>query len=287
MTKLAFFIVTLLSLYTGLGWAKPRIIVHALPNVHDDPVENYYVKLLSKALSYSGDKFQLQPATEFITQSRALREIGQRSGMVDVFWSMTSVEREQFLTPVRFPLSKGLLGWRLLLANSAIPLHLTERNKTNLLLVQGHDWPDAQILKANGFRVHAADDYVSMFNMVEKGRADAMPRSIIEIEQELGNVAKELKIVPNIMLYYPTAQYFFVAHDDHELAQAIEYGLGQMLIDGSFEYLFQQQYGTTLKKLTATQRHVFMLKNPLLPPETPLQNSLLWHPLPAHFIQVN
>ena len=287
MAKLALIIFILGYLITNLTWAQPRVIIHALPNIHDDPIANYYVKVLRQALSYSGDKYQLQPASEFINQSRALREIGQHSGMVDVFWSMTSVEREQFLTPVRFPLSKGLLGWRLLLAKSNAPLRLTERNKTHFLLVQGHDWPDTQILKANGFRVHAADDYVSMFNMVEKGRADAMPRSIIEIEQELGNVAKELKIVPNIMLYYPTAQYFFVAHDDHELAQAIEYGLGQMLIDGSFEYLFQQQYGTTLKKLTATQRHVFMLKNPLLPPETPLQNSLLWHPLPAHFIQVN
>jgi len=113
-----------------------------------------------------------------------------------------------------------------------------------------------------------------------------LPRAVIEIEQELATVAKKLHVAPDIMLFYPTAQYFFVAHDDQELAAAIEYGLDQMLIDGSFDAMFQQQYGSTLQWLTATPRQVFMLKNPLLPAQTPLQNPLLWHPLPEHFSHV-
>ena len=276
------YILHLLIFLPMLAVAQVRTVVYALPNAHQNPIENYYVQLLTNALSYSPDHFQLQPAAEFISQSRALREISQGSGIVDVCWSMTSIEREQFLTPIRIPLNRGLLGWRLLLTRSAEPLKLGAKNN-KLLLVQGHDWPDTQILKANEFRVHAADDFYAMFTMVEKNRADAMPRAVIEIEQELATVAKQLHIAPNIMLYYPTAQYFFVGHNDQQLANAIEYGLRQMLADGSFEQLFQAQYGQTLQRLLASPRQVLMLKNPLLPAATPLSDSQLWQTLPAHF----
>ncbi|MEO3678525.1 transporter substrate-binding domain-containing protein [Rheinheimera fenheensis] len=275
----------LIILLPTLALAQIRTVVYALPNAHQNPVENYYVQLLTQALGYSSEQFQLQPAAEFISQSRALRELSQDSGVIDVSWSMTSIEREQFLTPIRIPLNRGLLGWRLLLTQTAQPLQLDAKNN-RLLLVQGHDWPDTQILKANEFRVHAADDFYAMFTMVEKGRADAMPRAVIEIEQELATVAKQLHITPNIMLYYPTAQYFFVSPDDQQLAQAIEYGLRQMLADGSFEQLFQAQYGQTLQRLLASPRQVLILKNPLLPAATPLSDSLLWQALPEHFTQI-
>ncbi|MDX5406585.1 MAG: transporter substrate-binding domain-containing protein [Chromatiaceae bacterium] len=275
----------LIIILPTLALAQIRTVVYALPNAHQNPVENYYVQLLTQALGYSSEQFQLQPATEFISQSRALRELSQDSGVVDICWSMTSIEREQFLTPIRIPLNRGLLGWRLLLTQTAQPLQLDAKNN-RLLLVQGHDWPDTQILKANEFRVHAADDFYAMFTMVEKGRADAMPRAVIEIEQELATVAKQLHIAPNIMLYYPTAQYFFVSPDDQQLAQAIEYGLRQMLADGSFEQLFQAQYGQSLQRLLASPRQVLILKNPLLPAATPLSDSQLWQTLPEHFTPI-
>lgn len=278
-------VLNLLFFIPLVALAQIRTVVYALPHAYQDPVDNYYVQLLTAALSYSPDQFKLQPATEYISQSRALREISQGSNVVDVSWSMTSTEREQFLTPIRIPLNRGLLGWRLLLTKTAAPINIEAQNN-KLLLVQGYDWPDTQILKANEFRVHGADDFNAMFTMVEKGRADAMPRAVIEIEQELATVAHKLHIAPNVMLYYPTAQYFFVGPNDQPLAQAIEYGLRQMLADGSFEQLFQAQYGQTLQRLLAAPRQVLMLKNPLLPAATPLSDSQLWQALPEHFTPI-
>lgn len=76
------------------------------------------------------------------------------TGKIDVLWSMTTQEREAQLLPIRIPIDKGLLGWR-------IPL--LRANRANLLAGattlaglhlwsagQGHDWPDAEILKSNG-----------------------------------------------------------------------------------------------------------------------------------------
>ena len=75
--------------------------------------------------------------------------------LVNVAWSMTSIERESDLLPVRIPIYKGLYGLRLLLttkdklikfANISDVAELSE-----LDFIQGHDWPDTTVLTDNGF----------------------------------------------------------------------------------------------------------------------------------------
>ncbi|MBU2113416.1 MAG: transporter substrate-binding domain-containing protein [Gammaproteobacteria bacterium] len=270
-----------------LAAVNARTVIFALPYDNRDVMQDYHVQLLQKALSYSTTPYILQPAKETMAQSRVLREISLQTGIVDVFWSMTSVEREKMLKPIRVPLSRGLLGWRLLLVNEDVAFLSTQRNKQNTLFVQGHDWPDSQILKANGYKVLTANDYHSLFTMVEKGRVNALPRSVIEIDDEHKNIAKKLFIAPDLMLYYPTAEYFFVSNNDTKLAAAIEHGLAEMYKDGSFNALFEQQYGAILKQLAQQKRKVLKLHNPLLPTATPLDKPEYWQPLPSNFEQVN
>lgn len=246
-------------------------------------MQDYHVLLLQKALSYSATPYTLLPAKETMAQSRVLREISQQTGIVDVYWSMTSAEREKQLRPVRVPLNRGLLGWRLLLVKEDKPFLLTRRNRQNTLFVQGHDWPDSEILKANGIRIHTTNDYHAMFTMVEKGRVDALPRSVIEITQEKQDIAAKLFIAPDIMLYYPTAEYFFVSNEDSTLAAAIEHGLHEMIKDGSFNTLFAQQYGAIIKELKQQKRQVLKLHNPSVPVATPLDKPEYWQPLPPQF----
>ena len=250
-------------------------------------MQDYHVLLLQTALSYSATPYTLQPASETMAQSRVLREISQQTGIVDVYWSMTSVEREKQLKPVRVPLNRGLLGWRLLLVKEDTPFRLTRRSRQNTVFVQGHDWPDINILKANGFKVHAANDYHSMFTMVEKGRVDALPRSVIEVFQERQDIAAKLFVAPDIMLYYPTAEYFFVSNKDSTLAAAIEHGLHEMIKDGSFNALFEQQYGVVLNQLNQQKRQVLKLQNPSLPVATPVDKPEYWQPLPSQYDAVS
>lgn len=264
-----------------------RTVIFALPYDNRDVMQAYHVQLLQKALSYSSTPYTLKPAKETMAQSRVLREISQHTGIVDVYWSMTSIEREKLLKPVRVPLSRGLLGWRLLFVNENVPFLSVQRSKQNTLFVQGHDWPDSQILKANGFKIHTTNDYHAMFTMVKKGRVNALPRSVIEIAEEHKNIAAKLFIAPDLILYYPTAEYFFVSNNDTKLAAAIEYGLTEMYKDGSFNSLFEQQYGAILKQLAQQKRNVLKLHNPLLPTATPLDKPEYWQQLPSHFEQIN
>lgn len=279
--RFATLLLTLAYLLPSLAYA--RTVVHALPYDNRDVAQDYHVLLLKKALSYSATPYSLKAANETMAQSRALREISQQTGVIDVYWSMTSAEREQQLRPIRVPLDRGLTGWRLLFVKDNKPFLSTRRNKQNTLFVQGHDWPDSQILKANGLKIHTTNDYHAMYTMVEKGRVDALPRSVLEITREKQDFATKLFIAPDIMLYYPTAEYFFVSNEDSALASAIEHGLHEMIKDGSFNTLFQQQYGAIINELTQQKHRVLKLQNPLLPVATPLDKPEYWQPLPPQF----
>jgi hypothetical protein len=88
----------------------------------------------------------------------------------------------------------------------------------------------------------------------------------------------ELVRYNKLMLHYPFAVYFFTRKENEALALWIEQGLEQMIDDGELLAHMQQQ------ELT---RHVFPLqhkssdpwisiKNPLLSPDTPVNNSRYW-----------
>ena len=76
-----------------------------------DP-EAYVVELLRQALARSGGDYQLQPSPRPMPQSRAEQSLEQNDGAVQLMWSMTTRAREDVLLPIRIPLYKGLIGWR-------------------------------------------------------------------------------------------------------------------------------------------------------------------------------
>lgn len=242
---------------------------------------SYEVKLLQAALQYSGEHFELRPATDDIVQSRVLKELSQTT-QINVFWTMTTAERERRFRPIRIPIDKGLLGWRLLLVKQPSLTKANVESVRSLRMVQGHDWPDTEILKAAGFKVDTSADFKSLFAMVEKGRVDAMPRSVVEIDKELANIAANLVIEPGIMLYYPAAEYFFVAQNDDELFNALEKGLKRIIANGIFDDIFNQEFGAILERLQQQQNYILKLNNPLLPVTTPLNHTELWQPLPSN-----
>ena len=94
--------------------ADARVVVYPPPESDGDERSAYRIDLLRLAFAKLGLPYRLRPGDTVMPQGRALRRIEQQQE-VDVFWSMTSVEREQQLLPIRIPIDRGLLGWRLLL----------------------------------------------------------------------------------------------------------------------------------------------------------------------------
>jgi hypothetical protein len=254
-------------------------IIIGFPHQLDNPDKLYPTKLLRASLAASGTSFQLKNAPIEMSQDRNLREIALGNN-VDVFWTMTSIEREKTLRPIRIPIDKGLYGWRLLLVredDTSIDKVTKLSDFKKLIFLQGHDWPDTEILKSNNLKVLTSEKYQYLFSMMQKGRADILPRSVLEVSDERSAFNHQLKIHPSVSIYYPAALYFFVRKENEALARQIETGLNKLIDSGEFERLFQEEFGDDIQDAISANRAIITLTNPYLPADTPFHRSELWH----------
>lgn len=250
----------------------------------EDPADkrsNYPIALVELALKKAGSTATLQSTSARVSKSRALHLL-ETGVEVDIVWTMTSIEREKRFLPIRIPIYKGLGSYRLLLIRHEDQAKFSalkdEAALKQLMLSQVHDWVDTDVLRQNKFKVLNASSYQSLFQMLLHKRVDAVPRSVLEIEAEQQLFAAQgLDIETDWLLHYPGAVYFFVSNKNPQLAEKIELGLRKALKDGSFDLLFQKHFVSQLKTMRLSERKLVELQNPLLPPETPLGESVLWY----------
>lgn len=280
------FFLNLLPILLFAAGASPALdpagikhIVVGFPHQTNYADNLYPTRLLRAALKASGVAFSLGTAPLEMSQDRNLREIALGNN-VDVFWTMTNTERESKLRPIRIPIDKGLYGWRLLLIRQndrALDMVKGIPDFKNFVFLQGHDWPDTEILRANKLRVVTSDSYQQLFSMIYKSRADILPRSILEVSAEQEQYHHKLKVHPTISIYYPTALYYFVKKGNEELASWIETGLNRLICSGEFERLFQEEFGDDIQRAKSAKRLVIKLTNPYLPANTPFNRPELWY----------
>jgi hypothetical protein len=269
----------LLACLLAARCALADVLLYPRPDTPDDERSNYAFQLLQLALAKAGSSHEVALTPHVMSQGRTVVELAAGTGKLHILSTMTSRKREEKLLPVRIPISKGLLGWRLLLVRAdqtdlfrnaaAIP------DLQVYKMAQGHDWPDLAILEANGLHGAAVSSYGSLFDMLKANRIDYLPRSVLEIWQEAAR-HRELAVEPYLLLHYPTPDYFFVNRANVQLAEQIRRGLELAIADGSMDRLFFQHYGKLLRQAHLDKRRVLELKNPLLTPETPLERKELW-----------
>lgn len=271
------------------AFAQTTIVRYPGPEEQIDPRKPYFVDLLTLALEQTrtshGD-YELQQISAPMYQARQLKTLER--GLIDIMWTMTSAEREKQARAIYIPLMKGLLGYRVLLIHRKdqtvfANIHETAYLKTRVAY-QGHDWPDTEILRSNGFIVETSVWYKALFKMLDEGRFDYFPRGILEAWAEVEQMGfANIMVEPHHLLVYPTAIYFFVHPENKELAERIQLGLERAQADGSFdELLFNHPlHVEAFRKAALASRRVHKLDNPLLSDKTPLQNRALWYSLPG------
>lgn len=258
-----------------------REIIYPRPSRGEDLEKWYPLILLKSALDHSKLRYWLRPTSSVMVQSRAIKEL-THGDVITVTWTMTDKTREDELLPVRIPIYKGLYGWRLLLTTQKkAEIYQTYNNVERfkkLIYLQGHDWPDSEILQDNDFNVTTAVSYEALFQMLLKGRGDVFPRSIIEVDWELSHRddRNEFAVINHTALYYPTAMYFFFNKQDHTLAKAVEKGLMAMHHNGEFERLFNRFFAKAIARADLNNKQIIELTNQQLPKLTPLDTTLFW-----------
>lgn len=226
--------------------------------------------------------FEMRAAPTPMTSMRYSQQL-MAGRTPNVIWTSTSIEREALLRPIRIPLRKGLLSFRVALTRAENQAKIdrveTVEDLAQLSLAQGIGWGDIQVFEANGLSV-ATSEYESLFRMIDAGRVDIFPRGIGEVFEEW-EVRREalpnLTIEPNLLLYYPWPYYLFVKKDNVALAERLETGLLRMIEDGSFDAIFWRFHREAIERARLQERRVIELTNPLLPPDTPLNDRRLWY----------
>jgi len=235
----------------------------------------YYLALLELALENSKAEFgeyELRKSVQPMYQGRAIVEI-QNNRNVDVTWTMTSKEREQALCPIRIPLLRGLGGYRIFLIKEGYQERFSNINDAkqlkSLIAGQGHDWPDSAILLDNDYSLITGPGHKTLFNMLQYGRFDYMPRALHEAWNE-AEMFKGLQVETSLALHYPSPYYFFVSNDNPKLKSRIEAGLKIAEKNGSFAKLFNTNPVTKnmLSSAQLAQRRVFKLNNAFASKET-------------------
>ena len=271
-------LLTLLPALTALAGTVVRM---PRPESALDQRTQFASRLLHEALQRSGRDYRVEMHPIRMQQSRALLRLQSAQG-IDVVCTVTTKQREALAQPIRIPLDKGLLGWRLLMVNKQTPAIASVQGLLDLkglVAGQGSDWPDVPILRANGLTVYGTSNYASLFNMLATGRIDYFPRGATEVWHEQEHYRDSLAIVPGVALRYRSALYFFVRRGNTRLAADITRGLEKMIADGSFEQMFQREYGAMIRKAGLHDRRVIDLVNPVLPSAMPLERRNLWYRL--------
>ena len=251
------------------------------PLSESDRRSEYPLKLLALALDQTGVNYRLIASDRIMSQSKALKRL-MDNREVNVVWSMTDEQREEMLLPVRIPIYKGLIGWRLFLIRKDMDSRFKYIQSLEHLLklnpIQGNDWPDTKIMQANGFDVITGPDHDALFDMLAAAQGDFFPRSLVEIwdEVETNNPNNSLEIESKQGLRYPAAVYYFVNKKSVPLANLIQTGLEIAIKNGKFDELFLEVHQPYIDAADLKNRTFYQLQNSYLPLKTPLHRKELW-----------
>ena len=248
----------------------------------------YDYELLRQALAHTQETFgpvEIRPSKAPMNQSRAEDEIMKENGLITVFARSTSIQKERDMLPVRIPIDKGLISYRVFLIRdqdkSLFSSVESLADLKQLSVGSFSTWADTEILRSSGFNVVTGDSYEGLFRMLVAGRFDFFSRGVDEAYREYDERKTELPtmaVEQTLLLHFPTTRYFFVQRSPsgHALATRIHTGLMQMIADGSFDQLFYQFKGHLIAQAKLDHRKLIKIPNPYLSPDTPLDQKELW-----------
>ena len=280
-----FFVYCLLILSFSTYGKTVQQVIYPQPQSPYDERDTYRVQLLQHALDASKDKFgdyQMKPAKVLMRESRYRRKLAANQG-VTVIWSATTKQLEKELRPIRIPLFRGLLGYRLFLIHEDKVTQFSKvhsiRDLQKYEVGQGLDWEDVKVFEHNEISVKKGISYESLFSMLAAKRFDYFSRGLNEIFTEY-EVRKskypQLAIDKHVLLYYPWPVYFFVNQENTTLAERLEYGLETLIERGEYLKLFNKFYQPMIQQADIQSRRLIRLENPMLPERTPLERTELW-----------
>jgi hypothetical protein len=265
--------------------------VYARPQADIDIHSPYTWRVLRAALEHTratdGD-FTLRADTTPVTGPRRRLILTSGVGPITVAVFPAGMEITRDLVPVRIPITKGLLGYRLLF------IHQDDQPRFDRIDDIGglreisfgtaSYWLDTEILRQAGIPVVDGNDYHGLFKMLQARRFVAFGRGTCEVPQEFAAqklIMTDLAIEKHLLVHYVFPDYFWFTNDQagRRRADRVWRGMMAMVDDGTMNALFEEEFGPLIKDLDFDHRRLIEIANPFLTPADPLADSRLWwHP---------
>ncbi|MGK0290748.1 MAG: ABC-type amino acid transport substrate-binding protein [bacterium] len=276
--------ISFIYLFTSQVFAKDSVI-YPRPKSIQDTRYNDTIELLQTALKKtvpSDGAFVFRLSKYVMNHKRAFKSL--RSGRITVIIASPKKRLEKEFIPIRIPIRKGILGYRIFLIRKQDQEKFARirniKELKQLIVGQGSTWADLQVFKKNKFGYMAAANYEGLFKMLIRKRFDYFSRGVNEAYPEYYARKKKLPdlwVESTILLYYPWPKYFFLAKKNKKLADRIRRGLEIMIKDGSYDQIFWKYHKKSIQRANLKNRRIFRIKNPLLPKTAPLHRKSLWY----------
>lgn len=248
-------------------------------------VSGYWEELLTSSLDITEKEFgsyEIVIHQHGMGNDRHMQEM-IKGELINARVGITTPEREAAYIPIKIPIRKGLLNYRLLVANKS-ELHKFKEVKTLQQLMElkvglVDRWVTSDILEHHKFNLMRMLDYDSLFRMLLAKRYDYTVRGVNEVYTELEfsqPQGADFAVVPNIGLYINSPTYLFISKRNPGLAKRVEKGFETMIQSGQFDEIFYKWNQESIDKANIKGRTFFKVENPLLPADSLPSRPELW-----------
>ena len=240
--------------------------------------DDYQVAVLTLALEKTAAAYGPYSVTRVparMSASRSRREVheGRLMNVYVAPWrDINAGPEDERSHQISTPILGGLLGYRwLVVRKEDLPQFQAISNAAQLKALPaglGRGWVDVSVLRHNGYRVEDSGNMPTLLDMLINKRFAYLPFGAIETAALLEShpqQARELAVVPDMVMYYPLPSIFYVSPSQPRLAERVEAGLAAAKRDGSLDELTARHFQKEIKQLKASSNRYFVLANPLLP----------------------
>jgi hypothetical protein len=243
----------------------------------------YKTDLVKLVLDHSGIDYNLYYYPGKGNHAKQVEAL--RTGKITIRTFGARKDLEETLIPIRIPIFKGLLGYRIFLINKNDQYKFESITRLedlrHLTGIQGVGWIDLRIMEDAGLP-QRAEDGQNIYRMLNRGgRVDYFSRAVYEAVGELQTLKTtypNIVIEKRILLKYPFAMYFYVTPKQPELAEKIRQGFEALVRSGEFDTFFYTNpyILSAIAKAKLTERIKIEIPNRYLSQETKSLPDTYW-----------
>lgn len=252
--------------------------------VNDSREHNLYMDALVWLLNKSGEDYRLIH-TDHSMSSQVRKAALVQKGEIDVMYAGTTRALESALKPIRFPITRGLIGRRVLIINKQHQGRYDDvkgiEDLTSYSGILGFGWADKEVLEGVG--LHQVEGvYHEIFDSLNAGSGYYFSRGVLEAFSELLDKQEthpNLVVEDKLLLTYKSAVLFFINPNNTELEDMLNTGFKKGYEDGSYQaFLYNHPLiKDVFGKAKLDERLVINIPNPYFPEASMHIPSQYWH----------